>query len=150
MTLALPISFTSYLNNRPADHAIDRISSIVHTELSKKQANNINTKGGQIRYNGTADNNEWNILYFVDQGSFSIVEKNGKLAVSYRILIGNLIFKAIIISLIGILYNRSWWAGPVFFFGVGGINITIIYFRHRRLLKNIISQINSGAADTSN
>lgn len=142
MKLGLPITYRKSFIKKLANTDVDRIKLIIDSELSERRAGNIHLQGHEMCYNSTQEQNEWNIFKFVDEGSFSVSENNDLVIVNYRILIGSLIFKAIIIALISMIFNRSLWAGPVFFFGVAGINLIIIYFRHLTLLRKIVSKVN--------
>ncbi|GAA4929002.1 hypothetical protein [Mucilaginibacter defluvii] len=142
MKLGLPITYKKSLSKKLLNTDVGRIKLIIDSELSERKAGNIHLQGHEVCYNTTQEQNEWNIFKFIDEGSFSVCENNKFVIINYRILIGSLIFKAIIIALIGMIFNRSLWVGPVFLSGVAGINLMIIYFRHLILLRNIVSKVN--------
>ncbi|MCD8741335.1 hypothetical protein LT679_12035 [Mucilaginibacter roseus] len=145
MKLVLPINYKKSLSKKSLYTDIDRIKAIIDCELLERKAGNINLQGQEIFYSSTQESNEWNIFKFIDEGNFSVSENNDHVVINYRISIGGLIVKAVMIALIGMIFNRSIWAGPVFLFGVGGINLAIIYFRHLNLLKKIVSKVNVSA-----
>ena len=140
------IPFTLKYSTRISNPSIESSQVLEHVKraVEGKKCQIILVSNEELVYSGTTLNfpSNWNFAQSVDKGRFLISQKNSEILLEYEIHLDGLVSFSIGFSIIAGLASFNLWVGFGSLIWLGGVNMFLIYSRHRSFFQDIELTLN--------
>ena len=122
---------------------IDIVISYIQDYIDAKTCENTSINGHQLTFKTGSFRNKWNtdILATVERGKFELLNRRNESTLTYEFFMYHLLLGASLMSILIRLFSSNIWTGIFCFAWLGGMNWIIAIIRHRKMLKDIVIEI---------